>query len=36
VLAPVYKLFASKGHMTWAHQGLREGLAYDLRKRFYW
>jgi len=35
-LAGVYKLFASKGHMAWAHQGLRGGLAYDLRERFYW
>jgi len=36
LLAGVYKLFASKGHMAWAHQGLRGGLAYDLRERFYW
>jgi len=35
-LAPVYKLFAPQGRTLRAHKGLRRGLAYDLRERFYW
>jgi hypothetical protein len=36
VLAGVYKLFSPQGRTLWAYKGLRRGLAYDLRERFYW
>ena len=35
-LAGVYKLFSPQGRTLWAYKGLRRGLAYDLRERFYW